>query len=298
MTSMSSSLLIQIILLRRISNVFTSVIYIALHLISCYSNNRVLSTLRASSITRLTCGCTRPTHQTRKPSYVISRRQKNPASRENYASELHQVIFQEWVGPLDTKWSAMVASTFYSFKKSFSSVWKTEVRSTCSRRLTQLSPASSLYLYIKWHFPIIVQSARIDLTPYTGAYANHYLSIFLYWIFSWICRKCLGSIWTFNAPRPQRHCTRKVALRFLKIITPVKCVIPHYDGYIYFPMEGELHRRSRKLLTIDQSVWSANIDKLEVRGLQLLWNAYRFIRCCCEAILHCESIKLDVITIR
>ena len=39
-------------------------------------------------------------------------------------------------------------------------------------------------------------------TPYTGAYTNHHLSIFL---FSRICRKCFGSIWTLNVPRPRGH---------------------------------------------------------------------------------------------
>jgi hypothetical protein len=48
--------------------------------------------------------------------------------------------------------------------------------------------------------------------PYTGAYTNHHFSILLYWLFSWICRKRLGSIWTFNAPRTQRYKDRCVAL--------------------------------------------------------------------------------------
>jgi hypothetical protein len=70
--------------------------------------------------------------------------------------------------------------------------------------------------------------------------------------------------------------TRTVVLRFLKIITPVKCVIPHYDGYIMLPEEGKLHRRYRK--AIDKSnppVWSLNIDEKGVmaRALQLLWDA-------------------------
>ena len=45
--------------------------------------------------------------------------------------------------------------------------------------------------------------------PYTGAYTNHHLSIL---IISWICRKCLGAIWTFSSPRPQRHKDRCVTL--------------------------------------------------------------------------------------
>ena len=55
--------------------------------------------------------------------------------------------------------------------------------------------------------------------------------------------------------------TRAVVLRFLKIITPLKCVIPHYDGYICCPEEGKLHQRPRKnACKIDQSVWGVNID--------------------------------------
>ena len=69
--------------------------------------------------------------------------------------------------------------------------------------------------------------------------------------------------------------TRTVVLRFLKIITPVKCVIPDYDGYICPPKEGELHRRSRKVKKMDQSVWGVNIDKpkgLMIPSLRLLWD--------------------------
>ena len=66
-------------------------------------------------------------------------------------------------------------------------------------------------------------------------------------------------------------------LRFLKIITPVKCVIPSYDGHICFPMEGELLRKNFKIIDdkLDQPVWSFNIDKSNSdlsRGLRLLWN--------------------------
>ena len=65
-------------------------------------------------------------------------------------------------------------------------------------------------------------------------------------------------------------------LRFLKIITPVKCVIPSYDGYICIPKEGELYRRRgigphHKL----GEPWSVNIDRLNgdmLRGLRLLWD--------------------------
>jgi hypothetical protein len=59
---------------------------------------------------------------------------------------------------------------------------------------------------------------------------------------------------------PDHIGTRTVVLRFLKIITPVKCVMPLYDGYIYCPKEGELFRRTYKYRR-DQRVWSVNIDK-------------------------------------
>jgi hypothetical protein len=73
--------------------------------------------------------------------------------------------------------------------------------------------------------------------------------------------------------------TRNLVLRYLKIITPVKCVIPLYDGYIMPPEEGELHRRSPKNLTdemdSDRPVWSVNIDKPKssvTQSLRLLWD--------------------------
>ena len=76
---------------------------------------------------------------------------------------------------------------------------------------------------------------------------------------------------------PEHKGTRTVVLRFLKIITPVKCVVPLYDGWIRFPKEGELYRRSKNIRKMGQSVWSVDVDKsksvLMKRGLQLLWDA-------------------------
>jgi hypothetical protein len=76
---------------------------------------------------------------------------------------------------------------------------------------------------------------------------------------------------------PNHKGTRTVVLRFLKIITSVKCVIPHYDGHIMLPSEGELHRRTSTSATIksNPSVWSLNIDEKGVmaRALRLLWDA-------------------------
>jgi hypothetical protein len=78
---------------------------------------------------------------------------------------------------------------------------------------------------------------------------------------------------------PDHKGTRTVVLRFLKIITPVKCDIPLYDGYICCPKEGDLYRRNSRY-TRDQPVWSVNIDKSKLPsshsiapGLQLLWDA-------------------------
>jgi hypothetical protein len=63
-------------------------------------------------------------------------------------------------------------------------------------------------------------------------------------------------------------------LRILKIITPVKCVIPLYDGNIVPPEEGKLHRRFNRVQK--PLAWSADIDELKGgmyrRGLQLLWD--------------------------
>jgi len=73
---------------------------------------------------------------------------------------------------------------------------------------------------------------------------------------------------------PDHEGTRTVVLRFLKIITPVKCVIPHYDGYIMPPKEGELHQRT-PIVKSNPPVWSLNIDKKGAMGLalRLLWDA-------------------------
>ena len=73
---------------------------------------------------------------------------------------------------------------------------------------------------------------------------------------------------------PEHEGTRTVVLRFLTIITPVKCIIPLYDGYMCYPKAGELyqklgHRACPKL-------WSVNIDKSKgtiVPALRLLWDA-------------------------
>ena len=61
-------------------------------------------------------------------------------------------------------------------------------------------------------------------------------------------------------------------LRFLKIITPVECVIPNYSGYVVQPEEGELHRRLLRNKQ-GQQVWSVDVDNcIAMRNLQLLWD--------------------------
>ena len=63
--------------------------------------------------------------------------------------------------------------------------------------------------------------------------------------------------------------TRTIVLRVLKIVKPVNCVIAPYDGYICWPEEGKLHRKSRY---DDEKAWSIDIDKSKDSGLQLLWD--------------------------
>ena len=106
------------------------------------------------------------------------------------------------------------------------------------------------------------------ITPYTGAYTNQY---------SWIddSNEFVGSALARfeRSTLPDHKGKRVVVLRFLKMITPVKCVIPLYDGHIAPPQEGELYRRAG---SFHQRVWSINIDKpkgLLSRGLKLLWDA-------------------------
>ena len=96
-TPMPFSLLIQTSSLRRDNDVFPSVINDVLSQISCYTKNGALPSLPRvpSTLTRLTrksWSHSGGTHRTREPFYITPRRQKNPASRENYASELHQVM--------------------------------------------------------------------------------------------------------------------------------------------------------------------------------------------------------------
>ena len=86
------------------------------------------------------------------------------------------------------KWSAILNSRvhFYPFKILSSSIWETEGRSIYSGRLGQSSGDLGLDIGVKFF-------------------------LHLYWLFSWICKKCLGSI-----------------LCILKIITPVIPLAPKF----------------------------------------------------------------------
>ena len=79
---------------------------------------------------------------------------------------------------------------------------------------------------------------------------------------------------------PDHEGTRNVVLRFLKIITPVKCVMPHYDGYIGCPKEGDLYQRTTlNTLKLVEPVWSVDVDNSKgvmLRGLRLLWDTKVF----------------------
>ena len=94
-----------------------------------------------------------------------------------------------------------------------------------------------------------------------------------------ILNEFVGSAWARfeRSTHPDHKGTRTVVLRFLKIITPVNCLIPLYNGNIVRPEEGELHRRYPPHKT-DHQLWSVNIDedvkkRNFVRGLRLLWDA-------------------------
>ena len=111
-------------------------------------------------------------------------------------------------------------------------------------------------------------------TPYTGAYT-------IYNLYIDFSHESLGSVLARfeRSTLPEHKGTRTVVLRFLKIITPLTCVIPKYDEYISRPVEGELHRRSSRFA---YRVWNINIDNPHpksvcqpgiIRCLQLLWEA-------------------------
>ena len=126
----------------------------------------------------------------------------------------------------------------------------------------------------EFHRKMFIDQSEIwGSTPYSGAYTNHQ-SQFSNTDYS---HGFIGSALARfeRSTLPKHEGTRTVVLRFLKIITPVKCVMPFYDGGVCRPKEGELYRRNRtrKALSHDQlPAWSANIESGTLRGLRLLWD--------------------------
>ena len=240
-------------------------------------------TLRRETTRRSLRRC--PTHQIRKPFYIIILcRQKNPALPENCASELHQVMILRFSKVGGTSCVRMVryGRVHFSFFQSstilcmknwgkiilFRTTWirfwrlfpqKKHLYSR-SQLLCTLNDTFIVDFGKQWIPYVITEQGSMQRISfmllftdcrdnckdelYTGAYTS-YRSLDQYILIILMnFRKCLGSIRTFNAPRTQRHKeSRTVVLRFLKIITPVKCVILHYDGHISCPMEGELYQR-------------------------------------------------------
>ena len=137
-------------------------------------------------------------------------------------------------------------------------------------------------------FNDIFYDARVSIVkrPYTGAYTSHHLLKLLINIYIDYSHEFLGkALARFERSTLSDHKgTRNVVLRFLKIITPVKCVIPQYDGLISVPKEGEIYRKRKARVaglsqaSESQKVWSINIDESKGRespgpGLRLLWDA-------------------------
>jgi hypothetical protein len=115
---------------------------------------------------------------------------------------------------------------------------------------------------------------KYKCTPYTGAYTNHHLLILLYYSHEFVG----SALARFErSTLPDHNGTRTLVLRFLKIIIPVKCVVPNYDGHLPCPKEGGLYRRNSFGDRKKRNVWSIDIDKPKFPskikpGLQLLWD--------------------------
>ena len=125
----------------------------------------------------------------------------------------------------------------------------------------------------KVQFPSVFDETRHGLkrrNPYTGIQIINVISQY-----SYVDDSVGRALARFERSNLAKHKgTRTVVLRFVKIITPATCVIPHYDGYIVLPKEGELHRRFRSFSDFNPPVWCCDIDKIaRLRGLHLLWNS-------------------------
>ena len=133
------SLLTQINSLKRINSPFTSVVEQAFDLMSRYTNNQVPLMQYASD--SIAAGQARGPYPTDTKAFLYY---STSREKPRIAGELRLRVISsddaasfEWVKPLAIKWSAMVASTSFSSKILFTSVWKAEGRRICSRRLGQ-----------------------------------------------------------------------------------------------------------------------------------------------------------------
>jgi len=208
------------------------------------------------------------THKARKPFYITSRRGKCLASRENYASvtssddvasfesgsDLLLINGQLWKRPI------------YMLSKYWPPLYE-------KLREDQFIPddlhkaLSTLPLknpnYYRNHFlytlndTFIVDFNRLRLSflviTEQGLETMSIEKGFFYTNTSTRLRPFTGSALARfeRSTLPEHKGTRTIVLRFLKIITPVKCVIPLdvHDDYMYYPKEGELHRRVSKYRT-------------------------------------------------
>ena len=154
-----------------------------------------------------------------------------PTRHESLSILLYSTGFRKWVGPLAIKWSAWTRPLFSPSKYHLSLYEKMREDGLISDHLNgpndtfivHFSTITSVYFAITeqgmerlkfdrmffclWN----VQCSPLRRCIY-GAYTNHHLSVLQYWLFSWIYRKHLGSIWMFNAPRSQRHKNRCITL--------------------------------------------------------------------------------------
>ncbi|KAL6298077.1 hypothetical protein BKA93DRAFT_812686 [Sparassis latifolia] len=60
----------------------------------------------------------------------------------------------------------------------------------------------------------------------------------------------------------------RLSLRIPKILEPVKCIDPSYDGWVSMPREGELHVRDHQVWTVDLAAKSAPLAAVR-RALQV-----------------------------
>ena len=109
--------------------------------------------------------------------------------------------------------------------------------------MTHLSSTSAALYWFSSSLPNKALSLRFFKYP-TQVHLQFTFSQHLYHID--YSHEFVGSVlaWFECSTLSDHNDTRTVVLRFVKIITPVKCVIPHYDGYICHPKEGELYQRS------------------------------------------------------